>query len=330
MSTLNTKSSIIRSIVVGFVLIMGLFLLMACTTETPEPPPATATVTVTISVPTDVPASQTSTNEPTSTDESTSTLIPSVTPEPIDEAVPAEPQRIEFESEDGKVLVGTYYPPAKSSAPLVIMMHWARGDQTDWVEIAQWLQNRVDEYPEEEKPSETSELSMLLPMPEELSYAVFTFDFRGFGESTKSGASGSPEGWLMDAVAAVNTAKNLAGVNVSKYINIGASIGADGAVDACDDGCNGALSISPGSYLGVNYSDAVTRLESLNPAALAWCLASEADVTSFEACQAAEGENYIWFIYPGNSHGMDLFKPGSEPDIAKVLQDFIFFSFGID
>jgi len=296
MSTLNTKSSIIKSIIVGFLLMICFFLIVACIPETTEPPPAT----VTISRPTDqVPASQTPTNEPVATDESTPTLIPSFTPEPIEESLPVKPQRIEFETEDGTALVGTYFPPAKRSAPLVIMMHWARGDQTDWFEIAQWLQNRLGEYPEDERTSETSVSSMLPAMPKELSYAVFTFDFRGFGESTISDTSGNPEGWLMDAVAAVNTAKTLSGGSVPEYINIGASIGADGAADACDDRCKGALSISPGNYLGVNYSDAVTHLESLNPDALAWCLASEGDAASFEACQTAEGIKYIGISIQG-------------------------------
>ena len=332
MFAIKTKYSRVRSIVIGVSLILSIFLLVACTSETSELLPEIAT----ISRPTEVPEYQTPTNEPvatgepTATTEPTPTLIPSITNEPIEESLPVDPQRIEFEAEDGTVLVGFYYPPTKSSAPLIIMMHWARGDQTDWVEIAQWLQNRVDEYPEGERPSETTVSSMLPMMPEELSYAVFTFDFRGFGESTQSSTSGGSEGWLMDAVAAVDIAKNLSGVSASKYINIGASIGGDGAVDACDEGCNGALSISPGSYLGVNYSDAVSRLESLNPNALTWCLASEADAASFEACQAAEGENLIRIIYPGKSHGMDLFQTGLQPDIAQVLLEFILLSFGND
>jgi len=320
------KYSIVRFIVFGVTLIIGLFLFVACTSETPELLPATAT----ISKPSMVPESQTPTNGPAAMVEPTPTLIPSLPTKPVEESLPVEPQRIEFEAEDGTVLVGFFYPPAKSSSPLVIMMHWARGDQSDWVEIAQWLQNRVDEYPEGERPSETTVSSMLPTMPKELSFAVFTFDFRGFGESTQSSTSGGPEGWLMDAIAAVDTAQHLSGVSASTYINIGASIGGDSAIDACNEGCNGALSISPGSYLGVNYSDAVSRLESLNSDAFAWCLASEADADSFEACQAAESVNFVRIIYPGNLHGMDLFQPGLEPDIAKVLQEFILLGFGID
>ncbi|MCJ7660408.1 MAG: hypothetical protein MUO67_14770, partial [Anaerolineales bacterium] len=179
MFAIKSKYSMVRSIVIGVTLIISLFLLLACTSETPELLPATAT----ISKPAEVPESQTPTNGPTTKAEPTPTLIPSITTKPVEESLPFEPQRIEFEAEDGTVLVGFYYPPAKRSAPLVILMHWARGDQTDWVEIAQWLQNRVDEYPEGERPSETTVSSMLPTMPKELSYAVFTFDFRGFGES---------------------------------------------------------------------------------------------------------------------------------------------------
>ena len=43
---------------------------------------------------------------------------------------------------DGTQLDGIYYPAAFLDAPLVILMHWAPGDQYDMAEIAYWLQNR--------------------------------------------------------------------------------------------------------------------------------------------------------------------------------------------
>ncbi|MDO9545595.1 MAG: hypothetical protein Q7J07_02455 [Pelolinea sp.] len=56
--------------------------------------------------------------------------------------LPADPQAMSFSTVDGIDLSGVFYPAKEKSQPLLILMHWAPGDQNDWVEIAQWLQNR--------------------------------------------------------------------------------------------------------------------------------------------------------------------------------------------
>lgn len=223
------------------------------------------------------------------------------------EILPPDPQPIEFQAEDGATLYGTYYPAAVENAPLVILFHWARGDQTDWIPYALWFQNRgpvPDQLDYEALPSE-------------FSFAVFTFDYRGFGQSP---GDGNPETWLLDAMAAVETARQLPGIDPDHTANIGASIGADGAADSCDERCLGALSISPGNYLTQAYAD---RVQAILPRPVR-CLASMNDQPSADTCaNAGPGDNYEAIILDGGEHGMDLL----EKDDPQFDQEGFFLEF---
>jgi hypothetical protein len=258
------------------------------------------------------PSSEPDATTPTETPP-TETAEPLTPPESRPEPLPPEQQEIEFEAEDGTPLHGTYYPAAVNPAPVVILMHWARGDQRDWIPYALWLQNRVPHA--EDLP--------LPPMPENFSVGVFTFNFRGFGEGGRPAFN--PEGWLDDALTAVEVARNLSGVDPDQYLTIGASIGSDGAADSCGEGCLGALSLSPGSYLGVNYAEAVAAIG----AKPVWCLASEGDAESAPTCRSATGETFRAIIYPGSAHGMDVIKPGLDPDVGQILFDFVMLALGL-
>lgn len=226
--------------------------------------------------------------------------------------LPPEPQTIEFTAEDGTKLVGTYYPAGVNPAPLVVLFHWVRGSQADWLDLAKWLQNR-DEFS-----------SIWLPrMPNEMTYAVFTFDFRGFGKSAlPSVIHWEPQGWLMDARAAMKTARQLTGVDSNRYLTMGASIGGDATIDVCEEGCLGALSLSPGGYLTIPYHEAVERVAKLSPTPKVICLAAEGDEDSAQACRSASGDHYSMVIYPGSAHGMELLKPGYDPEIGELIFEF--------
>jgi dienelactone hydrolase len=213
-----------------------------------------------------------------------------------------------FEAEDGTALQGTYFPAAKENAPLLVLMHWARGWQMDWAPYATWFQNR-EPLPE----------GFTLPaLPEGTSFAVFTFDFRGF-EGGAQPASFDADGWLLDARAAVEFARSLPGVHSDRLATIGASIGGDGAADACGEGCLGALSLSPGGFLNVPYYDAVTKLSG-KPT---WCLAAEGDSRSAQSCRSAKSKTYQAIVYEGSAHGMDLFQEELDPAMPEVILDFL-------
>ena len=71
--------------------------------------------------------------------------------EAVEEAVEEEPsqptaaarQAITFETMDGRMIEGIYYPSRLENAAVVVLMHWAPGTMEDWSEIALWLHNRV-------------------------------------------------------------------------------------------------------------------------------------------------------------------------------------------
>ena len=79
------------------------------------------------------PATLTETPEPTAILPPTITSTPTITPTVILDPSPLE---IEFFAEDGQVLSGVYFPADSNPAPLMILMHWARGDQEEWTEVA--------------------------------------------------------------------------------------------------------------------------------------------------------------------------------------------------
>ncbi len=301
-------------------------LLAACSPSTPIPMTEPPTKPPTI-VPTEAP-----------------TAIPTLTPEPQRplSGLSADPQRVEFQAADGKKLVGYYYPSKYADAPILILMHWAGGDLTDWCKIAPWLQNRADESPV--NPERCANAGAGLPagmsatwldaswfpaMNAEVSIAVFAFDFRDYGESESGGAW---DAMKSDVLAAFKAAAGFEGVDKTRMASLGASIGADGAADGCllynqeaGSGCVGAFSLSPGNYLGMNYASVVTDLGAVP----AWCLASEQDRESAPTCKSASGGNYRSEIYAGSDdHGMMLIAPEFEPQPMILIQDFLELVFG--
>ncbi len=263
-----------------------------------SPPPATST-------PTPVPPTFTPTLSP---------LSPS--------NLPADPQRVEFQNADGLTLVGYYYPSRYAHAPVIVLMHWARGDKRDWCKIAPWLQNRSDESPAEMPGcSQVTAAaayarwwddSWFPPLPDETSYAVFAFDFAGAGESEGPQYGATPQ----DVLAALQTVATLEGVDASRILAAGASFGADGGPDGCllyqqaGGKCLGAFSWSPGSFLGMRYASVIADLTAFEPPVLVWCLAAENEAHDRSTCESASDHLARTFVFAGtDAHGMDLITP---------------------
>ena len=257
----GSRVGCVRQITVMICLTAVIAVLVGCTSAPASTPEGAAAAPTNPPEPATQPAespTESPPTEPAPTEVPPTEVPPTDTPVPTSlPALPAEPQRIEFEAADGQSLVGTYYPAEVNQADTVVLMHWAPGDQGEWVEIARWLQNRGQVGEGGAAARAWLDSSWFPPLPAEQSFAVFSFTSRGCDGGC---SSFQPEGWLLDAQAAMETAKGLPGVDPKRLVVIGASIGADGAADSCDDGCLGALSLSPGSYLTVPYADAVDAL----------------------------------------------------------------------
>lgn len=194
-----------------------------------------------------------------------------------------EPLRVTFQSEDGTPLVGTAYLTS-GPAPGVLLMHQNRADKEAWEPLIQAL--RAD--------------------PRTAGFAIFAIDFPGHGES---GGSLTDESTLAAARSALAAFRTFNGVDPNRIAMVGASIGADAAVDTCGAGCVAAASVSPGSFLGIAYSDALAALlAEKDPPVL--CIAASADGASPAICQGGQTvglSDYQVQIYDGDAHGNFLF-----------------------
>ena len=263
------------------------------------------------------------TNTPTFT-----ALSPTKTQTPV--FIPSSnPIRKSFLTEDGRQLVGYFYPSWQPNAPVVVFMHQFESNQAAWQEspIIKWLQNWPVPL---NSGSPTPSANGLLPiMPPDLSFAVFTFDFRGHGESLpddiiQDGYKEHAEEFLMDASAAYQTARQLPGVDQNKVIGLGTSIGADAVVDVCEEGCIGAFSVSPGSWLELEYSQAVRKLVAAGKPVR--CMYAINDPPSPNTCLSIPpDDHYKIFGYPGKKHGMTfvILPRKMEADFGTNLLEFL-------
>jgi hypothetical protein len=246
-------------------------------------------------------------------------------------ALPADPQAVTFQAADGQELHGYYYPAAVQPSPVVVFMHWVNSDMSDWNEIALWLQNRGQANPFTNPGTEPWwDPSWFPPVPDTASYGVFIFSFRGCAPYTTGCAGWTPDIWYLDAQAAMQTAAGLDGIDPAKIVAIGSSIGADGAPDACawwntqqPGSCQGALSLSPGSYMNIAYPMAVQQLGASQPPVAAWCLASEKEFSICEAAEASGNTAYRDFMIRGGGHGNVMLTPGFDPLPMQIILDFL-------
>ncbi len=240
---------------------------------------------------------------------------------------------IEFTTSDGRTLTATYYPAAKLNAPVVILMHWVMGDKTDWTQIAYWLQNRGLAGVTENMTGINMEMpwldsSWFPPMPAGRSYNVLAFTF--YNCKVDGCMTIEREKWLLDTQAAFVTAMTLEGVDPTKIVGMGASVGADAAVDGCQyinikypNTCHAAISLSPGSYLTLDYKDVVDELIDIEPVGV-MCFYATGDAESAPTCESIEvNENYTPVKYEGNYHGMMLIQPELDHDTLTLIMEFL-------
>ncbi|HKX21166.1 MAG TPA: alpha/beta fold hydrolase [Nitrososphaeraceae archaeon] len=159
-------------------------------------------------------------------------------------------ERVVFTSEDGVLLVGSYYKPTigtndSTSTSSVILLHMLGVDRSTWDKFAQELSKN--------------------------GYAVLSVDLRGHGESTKQGnhtisyQSFMPKNFknmTLDVKAAKKYLIGEKNANPNQISIIGASIGANLALNyaASDQSINSVILLSPGlNNRGISTLDTIMK-----------------------------------------------------------------------
>lgn len=274
----------------------------------------------------------------------TPTPAPTLTPTPA--GPPVEPEEVVIHGKAGDLQARYYRSTAEPPDALVVLLHWTRGDMSDWNEIAVWLQNRGHKNPYPNPGSAPYwDPSWFPRVPAGRSYGVLIVTYSGcqpapVGCSTQVPNDwffdSMPETWLFDSMVALSEASKLTGVPFSRIVAIGTSIGADGAVIGCGEiGCAGALALSPGNFLALSgapnttYSGAVKMLaQETNPQAHVWCVADENEINVCKQAESVGGANYRAIEVPGGGHGMELLQPNLDPLPMQLILDFLALVFG--
>ncbi|MCJ7735481.1 MAG: hypothetical protein MUP11_13160 [Anaerolineales bacterium] len=298
---------------------MLVFLLSSCLSGKKEPQDGATVGEKTPNVLT----SPTATAEPLPTLPPTPTFTPTVTPVVI---LDPEPISIIFTASDGQELSGLYFPADENPAPVIVLMHWARGDQTEWENIAYWLQGRGGLIRNPDYNYSWKSSDWFPENTREGPLGVFIFTFRECKGACQKYVPGE---WLLDVYAALETTVGLEGIDKNKILTAGASIGADGAVDGCawlnQSGlgiCRGSFALSPASLLTVPFDDAVSQLTNEESPHPVYCLVGLRDDASVETCSNNTDLTFVDYGYIEN-HGMELIQPNKDPNPLELLLEFI-------
>jgi pimeloyl-ACP methyl ester carboxylesterase len=217
-------------------------------------------------------------------------------------------ERVVFTSEDGVLLVGSYYKPrigTSISTPSVILLHMLGMDRSTWDKFAQKLTQN--------------------------GYAVLSVDLRGHGESIKqanhtiSYQSFMPKNFknmTLDVKAAKKYLIEGRKANPNQISIIGASIGANLALNyaASDHSIKSVILLSPGlNYRGISTLDAIMNYK--NPI---YIVTAEDDSESAKdskiLCEKITCAENLKIFENTNVHGTDLL---SDKMVGSKLQNII-------
>ena len=217
-------------------------------------------------------------------------------------------ERVVFTSEDGVLLVGSYYKPrigTSISTPSVILLHMLGMDRSTWDKFAQELSQN--------------------------GYAVLSVDLRGHGESIKqanhtiSYQSFMPKNFknmTLDVKAAKKYLIEGRKANPNQISIIGASIGANLALNyaASDHSIKSVILLSPGlNYRGISTLDAIMKYK--NPI---YIVTAEDDSESAKdskiLCEKITCAENLKIFENTNVHGTDML---SDKMVGSKLQNII-------
>ena len=196
---------------------------------------------------------------------------------------------------DGYTLAYNIYK-SKPGSPSVILLHMFRRTKSDWDSIAKWLQTN--------------------------GYTVIVPDMRGHGQSAGNWEQFTPEDFnkMTYDVAAVKSVLQNEGANTKKLAIIGASIGANVALNyaANDQDVRTVILLSP----GLEYKGVLAATTRFNKPFLV--VASKDDEYSAQSAQVIIQNNPSAKIlmYEDAGHGTNMFsKNDLAPNILEWLQE---------
>lgn len=209
----------------------------------------------------------------------------------------ADSQRVTLRAEDGVVLAATWYEPADSPAPAVILVHMLHRSRRDWDAAASRLARD--------------------------GIGALAIDLRGHGESQgATGDGGEYTSLLLDVKAARRFLAGHRDVQQSRVGIAGASIGANlAAIEASTDKTVASLALlSPSlDYRGLRIEPAL-RAYGSRPALL---VAGDDDAyaarSARELRKAGAGSRDL-LILSGAGHGTQMLA--RDPDLLRALVDW--------
>lgn len=194
---------------------------------------------------------------------------------------------------DGQTIAYQIYPSKAGSTP-VILLHMLRRTRADWDSIARWLQRN--------------------------GYTVIAPDIRGHGQSTSNWEDFTPEDFnkITYDVSAMKSVLENQGADVKKLTIIGASIGANAALNyaASDQDVKTVILLSPGlDFRGV--STANTKFS--KPFLI---IASKDDEYSAQSTvQIANNNAYAKIVlFEDAGHGTNMF---AKKELAPMILEWI-------
>jgi dienelactone hydrolase len=206
-------------------------------------------------------------------------------------------KEVELTAKDGFVLMGTFYWTEREedqTVPGVLLLHQMRGKRQDYSDLIKELVGR--------------------------GYAVLAMDLRGHGESIKAkdGKERRHQDFevsefaamVSDAELAVNHLREQPGVDADRIAIVGASIGANAALNAAakNPAVKSVVLLSPGiEYHKIKTEPAMKKYEGA-----VFLAASEEDKYSAQTVnrlkELARGKCELK-MYSGAGHGTNMFRP---------------------
>lgn len=222
---------------------------------------------------------------------------------PLETSVPTE--KVTFQTADGVTSVGTFVPPAKVRAPAILMLHQLGLDKSTYQELFAPLRAA--------------------------GFGLLALDFRGHGESVEVGQRKISwedfqkkdwQGLLLDVQAALETLVKKRGVDPEQIGIIGASIGANVALQALtqEKAIKSGVLLSPGlDYRGIVTEEAAKKASG-QPVLL---VAAKGDTYAYDSSnQLAQsiGPDTFYEV-SGDAHGTLML--GHDPDLAgRIVEHF--------